>query len=130
MCADRLRAGSGSPYEPGIGFSRAFRVGNVVAVSGTAPVADDGSVFAPGDVHAQTRRCLDIAIRALVELGAAASDVVRTRTYLVDAADWAQAGRAHAEVFAEVRPASTMVVVAGLLDPGWRVEVEMDAIIG
>ena len=125
MCADRLRAGSGSPYEPRIGFSRAFRVGNVVAVSGTAPVADDGSVFAPGDVHAQTRRCLDIAIRALVELGAAASDVVRTRTYLVDAADWA-----HLREHLAVRAASTMVVVAGLLDPGWRVEVEMDAIIG
>ena len=129
MCADRLRAGSGSPYEPRIGFSRAFRVGNVVAVSGTAPVADDGSVFAPGDVHAQTRRCLDIGIRALVELGAAASDVVRTRTYLVDPADWTEAGRAHGEVFAQVRPAATMVVVTALIDPRWKVEIEAEAIL-
>jgi enamine deaminase RidA (YjgF/YER057c/UK114 family) len=105
-------------------------VGNVVAVSGTAPVAEDGTAYAPGDPEAQARRCLEIALRALAEAGGSVSDVVRTRTYLVDAADWEAVGRAHGEVFADVRPASTMVVVAGLLDPAWRVEIELDAVIG
>jgi enamine deaminase RidA (YjgF/YER057c/UK114 family) len=126
---DRQRVSSGSPYERPIGFSRAYRVGNVVAVSGTAPVAEDGTAYAPGDVAAQTRRCLEIALRALAEAGGSVSDVVRTRTYLVDAADWEAVGRAHGEVFADVRPASTMVVVAALLDPAWRVEIELDAVI-
>jgi enamine deaminase RidA (YjgF/YER057c/UK114 family) len=129
MAEERRRATSGSPYEPEIGFSRAYRAGSLVAVSGTAPVADDGSVFAPGDVHAQTRRCLEIALLALAELGGEVSDVVRTRTYLVNRSDWEAAGRAHGEVFADVRPASTMLVVAGLLDPGWLVEIEVDAVL-
>jgi enamine deaminase RidA (YjgF/YER057c/UK114 family) len=127
---DRQRVASGSPYEVPIGFSRACRAGNLVAVSGTAPVAEDGTAFAPGDPEAQARRCLEIGLRALAEAGGSVSDVVRTRTYLVDAADWKAVGRAHGEVFAEVRPASTMVVVAGLLDPDWLVEIEIDAVIG
>ncbi|MEP6816340.1 MAG: RidA family protein [Marmoricola sp.] len=126
---DRQRIASGSPFEPVIGFSRAYRVGGQVFVSGTAPVADDGGVFAPGDLHAQTRRCFDIALDALGEAGGSVADVVRTRVFLVDGARWEEAARAHGEVFSDVRPAGTFVVVAGLLDPGWLVEVELDAVL-
>jgi enamine deaminase RidA (YjgF/YER057c/UK114 family) len=83
----------------------------------------------PADAYGQTKRCLEIIVEALREAGASASDVVRTRTYLVDAGDWEDVGRAHGEVFAEVRPASTMVVVTGFLDPRWKVEIEADAIV-
>jgi enamine deaminase RidA (YjgF/YER057c/UK114 family) len=123
----RKRVASGSPYEPVIGFSRALAVGRAVAVSGTAPVMPDGGE-PPADAYGQAKRCLEIIGTALAEAGASFSDVVRTRTYLVDADDWEEVGRAHGEVFSEVRPASTMVVVAGLLDPRWRVEMEADAI--
>jgi enamine deaminase RidA (YjgF/YER057c/UK114 family) len=121
----RTRAASGSPYEQSIGFSRAVRHGALVAVSGTAPVWPDGSV--DPDVAAQARRCWEIALAALAELGGGPQHVVRTRQYVVDAADAERVGAVHGEVFGEVRPASTMVVVAGLLDPRWRVEVELDA---
>ena len=119
---------SGSPYEPVIGFSRAIAAGNHVSVSGTAPIMSDGGE-PPADAYSQTKRCLEIIVGALAEAGASAADVVRTRTYLVDAADWEEVGRAHGEVFADVRPASTMVVVTGFLDPRWRVELEADAIV-
>lgn len=128
MTVDRLRVTSGSPYEEPIGFSRAVRVGDRVLVSGTAPVFADGGC--PDDVEAQADRCWEIVLTALVEAGANRSDVVRTRTYLVDAADWQAAGRAHGRVFGDVRPASTMVVVAALVDPRWRVEVEAEAVLG
>jgi len=125
---ERRRVASGSPYEPVIGFSRAIVAGNHVSVSGTAPIMpDDGEP--PSDAYGQTKRCLEIIVDALREAGASASDVVRTRTYLVDAADWEEVGRAHGEVFADVRPSSTMVVVTGFLDPRWRVELEADAIV-
>jgi enamine deaminase RidA (YjgF/YER057c/UK114 family) len=125
---ERRRVASGSPYEPVIGFSRAIVAGNHVSVSGTAPIMPDGAE-PPSDAYGQTKRCLEIIVEALREAGASASDVVRTRTYLVDAADWEEVGRAHGEVFADVRPASTMVVVTGFLDPRWRVELEADAIV-
>jgi enamine deaminase RidA (YjgF/YER057c/UK114 family) len=83
----------------------------------------------PADAYAQAKRCLEIISAALAEAGAQAADVVRTRTFLVDAADWEEAGRAHGEVFGNVRPASTMLVVNALLDPRWRVEIEADAIV-
>jgi enamine deaminase RidA (YjgF/YER057c/UK114 family) len=124
----RKRVASGSLYEPVIGFSRAVVAGNHVAVSGTAPIMPDGGE-PPADAYGQAKRCLEIIGAALAEAGAGFADVVRTRTYLVDAGDWQEIGRAHGEVFTEVRPASTMVVVAGLLDPRWRVEMEADAII-
>jgi enamine deaminase RidA (YjgF/YER057c/UK114 family) len=104
------------------------RVGDRVVVSGTAPVWPDGSC--DPDVGVQARRCLEIVLAALGEAGAGARDVVRTRTYLLDAADAEAVGRAHADAFGEARPASTMVVVAGLLDPRWRVEIEAEAVIG
>jgi enamine deaminase RidA (YjgF/YER057c/UK114 family) len=122
------RVSSGSPFEPTIGFSRAVRAGDRIMVSGTAPVWPDGEV--DPDVATQMRRCLEIVTDALAGLGAGPADVVRTRTYLVDAEDWPEVGRIHGEVFGDVRPASTMVVVAALLDPRWKVEVEADAVIG
>jgi len=118
---------SGSPFEPRVGFSRAVRVGPRILVSGTAPVWPDGSC--DPDPENQARRCLAIILAALSELGARPTDVVRTRTYLVDRADWEAIGRVHGEVFGEIRPASTMIVVAGLLDPRWRVEIEAEAIL-
>jgi enamine deaminase RidA (YjgF/YER057c/UK114 family) len=123
---ERLRVPSGSPYESLIGFSRAVRVGDRVLVSGTAPVWPDGSC--DPDAAAQTDRCIDIAESALAEVGATLADVVRTRMYLVDAADWEAVGGVHGRRFAETRPAATMVVVAALLDPRWRVEMEFEAV--
>jgi len=124
---ERRHARSGSPYEDTIGFSRAVRVGSTVAVSGTAPVWPDGHV--DPDPAVQALRCWEIVVAALAELGAEVGDVVRTRQYVVRA-DVAEAvGAVHGEVFGDVRPASTMVVVAALLDPRWLVEVEAEAVI-
>ena len=125
---ERQRVSSGSPYEPVIGFSRALRVGDRVLVAGTAPVWPDGEV--DPDPAAQMRRCIEIVRDALAEAGASLADVVRTRTYLVDPADGDAVGRAHGEAFGEVRPVSTMIVVAGFLDPRWRVEIEAEAVVG
>ena len=110
-----------------MGFSRAVRTGSVIAVSGTAPVWPDGQV--DPDPGVQARRCWEIAIAALTELGGRPEDVIRTRHYVVTADVADAVGAVHGEVFGMVRPASTMVVVAGLLDPRWLVEVELDAVI-
>ena len=126
--AERRRAASGSPFEGPIGFSRAIRAGDRMLVSGTGPVWPDGSC--DPDPYAQACRCFEIALGALEELGGGARDVVRTRMYLVDAGDWEAVGRAHGGLFADVRPAATMVVVTGFLDPRWRVEVELEAVAG
>ena len=125
--AKRQRIASGSPYEPVFGYSRAVRVGDRVLVSGTAPIWPDGTV--DPDVGVQAARCLDIILDALSAAGASVSDVVRTRMFLVDPADQEAVGRAHGAVFGDVRPAATMIVVAALLDPRWRVEIEAEAII-
>jgi enamine deaminase RidA (YjgF/YER057c/UK114 family) len=124
----RARASSGSPYESSIGFSRAVRVGDRVLVSGTAPVWPSGEC--PDDVQLQARRCLEIIEGALSQLGAGLGDVVRTRMFVCSAEDAEAVGRVHGDVFAEVRPAATVVVVAGLLDPRWRVEIEAEAVAG
>ena len=124
---ERRRVSSGSQYEPLLGFSRAVRAGRRILVSGTAPVWPDGSC--DPDPANQARRCFAIILAALAELGGRPADVVRTRTYLVDRDDWEVIGRVHGEVFGEIRPASTMVVVAGLLDPRWRVEIEAEGMI-
>jgi enamine deaminase RidA (YjgF/YER057c/UK114 family) len=123
---DRRNISSGSPYEPVIGFSRAVRVDGRVLVSGTAPVWPDGSC--DPDPEKQAERCLEIIDAALTDAGASLADVVRTRTFLIDAADADAVGRAHQRAFGAVRPASTMVVVAALLDTRWRVEIEAEAI--
>lgn len=125
---DRRRVASGSPYEPVIGFSRAIVAGNHVSVAATAPIMPDGAE-PPADAYDQAKRCLEIIVAALEEAGASASDVVRTRCYLVAAEDWREVGRAHGEVFADVRPASAMIVVTGFIDPRWRVEIEADAVL-
>lgn len=124
---DRLHAASESPYETTIGFSRGVRVGLTVAISGTAPVWPDGHV--DPDPAVQARRCFEIALAALAELGGRPDDVVRTRQYVVSADDAEAVGAVHGEVFGTIRPASTMVVVNALLDPRWRYEVELDAVI-
>src|SRR5579863_3431804 len=113
-----------SPYEPIIGFSRAVRVGNAVHLAGTGPVGADHL-----DAEAQTRRVFAIASEALQKAGASLDDVVRTRMYLTHVEDWEAVGRVHGEFFATIRPAATMVVVAKLLNPAWRIEIEMDAVI-
>jgi enamine deaminase RidA (YjgF/YER057c/UK114 family) len=119
---------SGSPYEPVIGFSRAVVSGHHVTIAGTAPIMPDGA-DPPPDAYGQTRRCLEIIRDALGEAGVALDEVVRTRVFLVRREDWEEAGRAHGEMFAGIRPASTMVVVQGFIDPRWVVEIEADAII-
>jgi enamine deaminase RidA (YjgF/YER057c/UK114 family) len=113
-----------SPYEPIIGFSRAVRVGNAVHLSGTGPVGADEA-----DAEGQTRRIFAIAEAALKRAGAEFKDVVRTRMYLTQVEDWEAVGRVHGEYFGSIRPAATMVVVAKLLNPSWRIEIEMDAVI-
>lgn len=124
---ERRTISSGSPFESAIGFSRAVRVDDRVVVSGTAPIWADGSV--DPDPKVQARRCLEIMLAALVEAGGRAEDVVRTRMFITDAADAGVIGEAHGEVFSGIRPASTMVVVNGLLDPRWKVEMELEAML-
>jgi enamine deaminase RidA (YjgF/YER057c/UK114 family) len=125
---ERQKVCSGSSFESTIGFSRAVRAGRHVFVSGTAPIWPDGS--SNPDPAAQARRCLEIILAALAEVGGGPEDVVRTRTFLVDVADAGPVGVVHGEVFGEIRPASTMVVVAALLDPRWKVEIEAEALVG
>ncbi len=125
---ERRLISSGSPYERTIGFSRAVRVGDRVLVAGTVATMPDGG-DPPDDAYGQARRALEIVVAALAEAGAGPEDVVRTRTFLTSAADAGEVGRAHGEVFGGVRPASTMVVVAALLDPRWRVEIEAEALL-
>jgi enamine deaminase RidA (YjgF/YER057c/UK114 family) len=127
MTTARRHVRSGSPFETTIGFSRAVRVGDRVIVSGTAPIAPDGGC-AP-DASAQAERCFAIIEAALREAGATLGDVVRTRMYLTDARDAEAVGRVHGATFGAIRPAATMVVVAALLDPRWRVEIEAEAIV-
>lgn len=123
--SSRKRASSGSSFERTIGFSRAVRIGDRILVSGTAPIWPDGSCDL--DVSAQARRCFEIIADALQELGSGPADVVRTRMFITDPDDADAVGRVHGEIFGEIRPAATMVVVAALLDPRWKVEIEVEA---
>jgi enamine deaminase RidA (YjgF/YER057c/UK114 family) len=116
-----------SPYAPSVGYSRAVRVGDQIHISGTAAIMPDGEP-PPVGAYAQARRCLEIIVDALAQLGAGPEDVVRTRVYVTSADDWEEVGRAHGEVFGDVRPASAMLVITGLLDPRFVVEIEADAI--
>jgi len=119
---------SGSPLEPRIGFSRAVRVGQFLAVAGTAPIAPDGGVAAPGDVYGQTKRCLEIVAQAIADAGLTLHSVVRTRVMLTDISRWEEAARAHGELFAGIKPACTFVEVKGFIDREWLVELEADCI--
>jgi enamine deaminase RidA (YjgF/YER057c/UK114 family) len=121
---DRQIVPAVSPMAATVGYSRAVRDGRHVEVGGTAPIGTDAT-----DPYGQAKRCLEIIGHALAELGAKPEHVVRTRVYLLDAADWEEVGRAHGEFFGEIRPASTMLAVAALVDPRWRVEIEAEAVI-
>lgn len=124
----RQRISGHSPYEPVIGFSRAVVAAGRVLVAGTAPIPPDGSA-PPAGAYLQARLCLDLIAEALGRAGARFEDVIRTRMYLTSAEHWPQVARAHGEVFAGLRPASTAVIVAGLLDPAWLVEIEAEALL-
>jgi len=125
---ERRLISSGSPYEPVVGFSRAVRVGEHVYVAGTAPVMPDGA-DPPTDAYGQARRCLEIIAAALGEAGSSLADVVRTRVYLIRVEDFEEVGRAHGELFSDIRPANTTLLAGGLLDPRWLVEIEAEAVV-
>ncbi|MEJ6391792.1 RidA family protein [Gymnodinialimonas sp. 2305UL16-5] len=124
----RRNVSSGSYLEPQIGFSRAVRIGDIIAVGGTAPISAGGGTDCIGDVYGQTKRCLEIALNALSDAGAGPEDVIRTRILLTDVTTWQEAARAHAETFTDIRPATTVMEVSGFVDPDWLVEIELDAI--
>jgi enamine deaminase RidA (YjgF/YER057c/UK114 family) len=126
----RQNISSGSPFEPTIGCSRAVRVDGTVVVSGTAPLGADGKTVGVGSVYVQTQRCFEIARQALEQAGASLADVVRTRVMLTQIEDWREAARAHGEVFGSIRPACTFIQVVRFIDPDWRVEIEIDAVVG
>jgi enamine deaminase RidA (YjgF/YER057c/UK114 family) len=128
VATKRVLVSSGSPYEPIIGFSRAVRVGNIVAVGGTT-AGSGGTPVAIGDPAAQTRAILEIIAKSLADAGASLKDVIRTRTYLVDIAHWEAVGRVHGEFFGDIRPASSMLEVSGFISPDWLVEIEADAVV-
>lgn len=119
---------SGSVFEPRIGFSRAVRIGQFVAIAGTAPIARGGGVACTGDVYGQTRRCLEIIAEAIAEAGLSLDAVIRTRVLLTDISKWEAAARAHGEFFAAIRPATTFVEVKGFINPDWLVELEADCV--
>jgi enamine deaminase RidA (YjgF/YER057c/UK114 family) len=127
MSGDVVKVPSGSKL--GIGFSRAVRVGDLVFVSGCAPIAADGSVAAPGDVKGQTKRCLQIIEAALAQAGADIRHVVRTRVFLTDMTRWKEAGEAHGEMFKDIEPACSFLGTSALINPEWLVEVEADAVV-
>ncbi len=120
----RQNIAGASPYEPIIGFSRAVRIGNTIHVSGTGPVGAEEA-----DAAAQTRHVLSIIQNTLIQAGARLEDVVRTRLYLTHVEDWESIGRVHGEYFGTVRPATTMIVIAKLLNPAWRIEIEAEAVL-
>jgi enamine deaminase RidA (YjgF/YER057c/UK114 family) len=128
--SQRQRVSSGSPFESQIGFSRAVRQGPFISVSGTAPIAEGGGTDGIDDPARQTRRCLEIIQDALARLGVPLEAVIRTRIFIVRLEDWEAIASVHGEFFGEIRPASTVVQVQGLLDPDWRVEIEADAVEG
>lgn len=126
----RSKVQSGAPWESAVGYSRAVRVGRFVAVSGSAAIDTNGLLVGEGDMYAQAKQCIEVIGTALEKAGGSLADVVRTRTFVTDIGRWADVGRAHQEAFGDVMPATSMVEVSRLIDPGMLVEIEADAIIG
>ncbi len=126
---DPRRITTASPYENQFGFCRALRVGDIIHVAGTAPIGPDGKTVGVGNAGAQARRCFEIMIGAIEELGGSARDVVRTRMFLTRIADWDTVGRVHGEFFADVKPVATMLGIDALIDPDWLVEFEAEAVV-
>jgi enamine deaminase RidA (YjgF/YER057c/UK114 family) len=126
----RQNVSSGSPYEPIVGISRAVRIGNFVAVAGTAPLGPDGRTVGTGDAVVQARRCFEIARAALEQAGASLSDVIRTRILLTRIEDWRAVAEVHGELFRDIRPVNTVLQVSRFIDSDWLVEIEVDAVVG
>jgi enamine deaminase RidA (YjgF/YER057c/UK114 family) len=125
----RQHVSTGSPFEPKVGISRAVQAGNIIAVTGTAPLSPDGKTVSKGDAAGQARRCLEIIQSAIEGLGGRLSDVTRTRILLTHIEDWEQVATVHGEFFRSTRPASTIMQVVRFLDPDWLVEIEADAVV-
>lgn len=127
---DRKNISSGSPMEEPIGFSRASRIGNIIAVAGTAPIAPDGQTVGIDNVYEQTKYCIQIMKKAIEEAGGSLKNVIRTRIMLVDMKNWKDAAKAHGEFFSAIRPACTFVEVKGFINKEWLIETEADCVIG
>ncbi|MFX1516990.1 MAG: RidA family protein [Promethearchaeota archaeon] len=125
----RINVSSGSPFEEPIGFSRAVRIKNIIAVSGTAPIKPDGSTFALGDPYEQTKYCIEIMKKAIEEAGGKLDNTIRTRIFLRDISNWKKAAKAHGEFFSKIRPTCSFIEVKGFVNEEWLVETEADCVI-
>ena len=125
----RLNISSGSEYEKPIGFSRAVRIGNIISVAGTAPIAPDGKTDHPDDLYNQTKRCLEIVKKAIIDAGGQLENVIRTRIFLTNISNWEKAAKAHGEYFSEIKPACTFIEVKGFIKDDWLIEMEADCVL-